>query len=135
MKITTLPILILVIGVMFVGFYAVLTDFATQYDVEIDESYNKYDSLDALQKQTSETKEGIGDELKTDKNAQFFTGTWDAITKSITITYNSFEIATNTTQQITEDIGVPVYVTNVLLVILVILVIALVVAMILRFKQ
>ena len=136
MKITTLSYFMVIMGVLFMGFYTILGSFTTEdaYDVQVDTTYGAnyselvdYDSI-------VDTKNDIT-KIKTDSQSQFFTGIWDGIKRGISLIFKGFEVSFNTIGMMEGHLNIPNGVINFILTIIAIGFIGAIFTIILKVKS
>lgn len=123
---------VVLIGATFLGFYTMIDELsADAYGISINDSYkDRYGDLinyEDIQEEKDKIKE-----MTTDKEAAFFTGTWDAIKRGMSLIYNSFESAFTTVEFLGEDLNIPVPILYVIFSLMALFVIGAVLSMILK---
>lgn len=135
---TEIAVFVMLIGVVFTGMFTIATSLGDEshYNANIDDSYSeKYADLTDIEEYDSIKNDLKG--ISSNKESQYFTGTWDGIKKSISLIYTSFENGFKSITYIGDDaksngLPIPSYIIGIAYVCLALVLVGLILTILLK---
>lgn len=137
MRITTLAVVLILFALVYGNFYYILDEFSSEkaYDRDNANLYEqRYETIvESINDNLEDTDEALNN-ISADNEAQFFTGTWNAILRSGSLVRNSFDATVKAGNTLSNEIGFTERQIAPIEVLIVLLVIGAVIGTILRWK-